>query len=99
MPSAAEGLFYLKPDGRNFAVYQRWEPLLIEEAMDPKPDQLVCICAYKKGAEEVIRRLEGRVQVQRKMVVCRACRKNLGIKGSDVPTDVELAAEPEEEYG
>lgn len=41
--------------GRFFALYQLNERFIPEE--DEKPDTLICVCVYKKGAEEVRRRL------------------------------------------
>lgn len=75
--------FFIAPHGRFFAVYQKFTRLIEEE--DDQPPKLVCIAVYKVGAEEVKRRLEGKVQVKRHSVVCRSCRAN---------TFGEIAAEP-----
>lgn len=67
--------------------------------MDPQPDKLVAVCAYKVGALEVKRRLEGRVLVNRTRVVCRKCRKDLRANNQpEVPDDAELAADAPPEY-
>jgi hypothetical protein len=54
-------------------VYQRFDRLLEEE--EPEPHHLICVAVYKVGALEVKRRLEGKVQVKRLLVLCRECRK------------------------
>lgn len=54
--------FYpIRRRGRFFEVWQLGDRLIEEE--DEQPDKLVCLCVYKKGAEEVQRRLAGRVHV------------------------------------
>jgi hypothetical protein len=58
MPDRNPDDYYaIRPYGKYFAVYQLGERLLEEE--DDQPDTLICICVYKKGAEEVRRRLLG----------------------------------------
>ncbi len=79
--------YYVKPYGRHFAVFERWEPLIAEEELtSPKADKLVAVCVYKVGAEEVKRRLSDRVQVRRVKVLCRNCREEFK-KGPEATAD------------
>ncbi len=84
--------YYVKPYGRHFAVFERWDPLLVEEELGgPKPDKLVAVCVYKVGAEEVKRRLSDRVHVRRVKVLCRGCREEF--KGRPAGLDEATAAD------
>lgn len=76
-------IYVIEPHGQNFAVYETLSPLTSEEALSGPTKTLVAICTYKKGATEVKRRLEGRVKVRKKVIVCRDCRKELDHQGED----------------
>ena len=58
-----EDFYAIKKQGRYFAVYEVGDQLLLEEP--PQPDKLVAVCVYKKGAQEVRRRLIRQVVVRR----------------------------------
>jgi hypothetical protein len=61
--------YVIRPHGRFFAVYEVGEHLISEEALTgPPEDKLVVVAVYKKGAEEVIRRLTGQVVVRTRNV-------------------------------
>lgn len=61
IPGSDPADFYtIKRQGRFYALYQNGDQLILEEG--PQEDRLVCVCVYKKGAEEVRRRLVGKLK-------------------------------------